>query len=181
MGIQFKSSSRGGGRYLPRGSSAYVVRGLALRASVDADVPYFFAFQSDPEARHMAAFTNKLPNDRKAFEERWERIRQNPANQMRTVLLDDRIVGQVMKYEFEGQPEVSYWIDRPFWGQGIATEALLEYLREFRPRPVGARVSKDNVASRRVLEKCGFKIVGEGKGFASARDAEIEEYVLRLD
>jgi RimJ/RimL family protein N-acetyltransferase len=33
----------------------------------------------------------------------------------------------------------------------------------------------------RVLEKCGFKVVGEGRGFANARGAEIDELVLRLD
>jgi RimJ/RimL family protein N-acetyltransferase len=44
-----------------------------------------------------------------------------------------------------------------------------------------ARVAKDNVASKRVLEKCGFMIVGEDKGFASARGAEIEELILKLD
>ena len=48
-------------------------------------------------------------------------------------------------------------------------------------RPLYARAAKDNIGSRRVLEKCGFVICGEDKGFAHARGAEIEEYVLRLD
>ncbi|HKB46638.1 MAG TPA: GNAT family protein [Ktedonobacterales bacterium] len=47
-------------------------------------------------------------------------------------------------------------------------------------RPLFARAAKDNAASLRVLEKCGFTIVGEGKGFANARGAEVEEFVLRL-
>ena len=47
-------------------------------------------------------------------------------------------------------------------------------------RPMYARVVKDNIASLRVLEKCGFTICGEGKGFAYARGEEVEEFILRL-
>ena len=43
-----------------------------------------------------------------------------------------------------------------------------------------ARVAKDNLGSRRVLEKRGFAIVGEARGFANARGEEIEELVLEL-
>ena len=44
-----------------------------------------------------------------------------------------------------------------------------------------ARVAADNVASRRVLEKCGFQVIGTDRGFAEARSAEIDELVLRLE
>src|SRR5215208_6480328 len=50
-----------------------------------------------------------------------------------------------------------------------------------RSRPLHARVASDNVASRRVLEKCGFRIVATERNVAEARSAEIEELVLRLD
>jgi len=43
-----------------------------------------------------------------------------------------------------------------------------------------ARVAKDNLGSRRVLKKCGFKVIGESKGFANARGEEIEELLLEL-
>jgi RimJ/RimL family protein N-acetyltransferase len=43
-----------------------------------------------------------------------------------------------------------------------------------------ARVAKDNLASRRVLEKCGFTVIGEDKGFANARGQEIDELLLEL-
>jgi RimJ/RimL family protein N-acetyltransferase len=74
---------------------------------------------------------------------------------------------------------VTYWIDRAFWGRGLATAALREFVRE-EPRPLHARVAKDNVGSRRVLEKCGFVLIAEERGFANARGAEIDELVLRL-
>ncbi|MGC5327931.1 GNAT family N-acetyltransferase [Brevibacillus sp. SYSU BS000544] len=47
--------------------------------------------------------------------------------------------------------------------------------------PLYARAVKDNMASIRVLQKCGFKITGTNKGFANARGEEVEEVILRLD
>jgi RimJ/RimL family protein N-acetyltransferase len=44
-----------------------------------------------------------------------------------------------------------------------------------------ARVAHDNVASRRVLEKCGFRVIATERGFAEARSRKIEEDVLRLE
>jgi RimJ/RimL family protein N-acetyltransferase len=48
-------------------------------------------------------------------------------------------------------------------------------------RPLHARAASDNVGSMRVLEKAGFRITGTDRGFARARNAEIEETVFRLD
>jgi RimJ/RimL family protein N-acetyltransferase len=48
-------------------------------------------------------------------------------------------------------------------------------------RPLRARIAYDNVASRRVLEKCGFRVIAHERGFAEARSTEIEEFVLRLE
>ena len=71
-----------------------------------------------------------------------------------------------------------YWLGREFWGKGIATWALTEFLVFEQCRPIYARVAKDNLASLRVLQKCGFVITGEDKGFANARGQETEEYIL---
>jgi RimJ/RimL family protein N-acetyltransferase len=54
------------------------------------------------------------------------------------------------------------------------------FLELFEARPIGARVAKDNVASIRVLEKCGFEVAGENKGFANARGEETEEFIFKL-
>ena len=47
--------------------------------------------------------------------------------------------------------------------------------------PLYARAASDNAASIRVLTKCGFRIAGEGRGFAHGRNEETDEVVLRLD
>ena len=44
-----------------------------------------------------------------------------------------------------------------------------------------AGAASDNAASIRVLTKCGFRVVGEGRGFAHGRNEETDEVVLRLD
>jgi GNAT acetyltransferase-like protein len=76
---------------------------------------------------------------------------------------------------------VTYWIGRSYWGKGIATDALTAFLAVDQSRPLHARVASDNVASRRVLEKCGFRVIATERNVANARSAEIEELVLRLD
>ncbi len=80
----------------------------------------------------------------------------------------------------ENDAEITYWIDRKFWGQGIATTALKFLLKEEQIRPIYGRVAFDNYGSQKVLEKCGFVKIGKDKGFANGRQAEIEEYIYKL-
>src|SRR5262249_35348001 len=81
---------------------------------------------------------------------------------------------------WSGKLEVTYWIGREFWGKGIATKALAVFLSAVNVRPLYARAARDNIASLRVLEKCGFTITGYERGFANARGEEVEEVVLEL-
>ena len=62
----------------------------------------------------------------------------------------------------------------------VATKALAEFLGHVPVRPLYAPAAKDNVASIRVLTKCGFCVTGEERGFANARGSEIQELVLEL-
>ncbi|MFO7635640.1 MAG: GNAT family N-acetyltransferase [Caldilinea sp.] len=154
---------------------------LCLRNVVDEDLSVFYAQQLDADAIHMAAFTAKDPTDQAAFLAHWHRILTDPAVIVRTIRYAGQVAGHVLSYVENGKPEVSYWIGKAYWGQGIATWALAALLADVdRRRPIFARVAKDNLASRRVLEKCGFKIIDEDKGFANARAAEIEELLLEL-
>ena len=156
-------------------------RTVVLREVQSEDLPLFFAYQLDPDANHMAAFTAKDPADRQAFMAKWDRSLASETTAIRTILFEGQVVGSVLKYEASaGHPEVSYWLGKPFWGQGIATAALRVLLLQVTARPIYARVAQDNLGSLRVLEKCGFTIVGEGRGFANARGQEIAEWLLQL-
>ena len=154
---------------------------LSLRAVIDTDLPIFFAQQLDPDANFMAAFTAKDPSNREAFEAHWDKIRAEPTILIRTILCNGAVAGSVLSYEDDGHPEVSYWLGREYWGQGIATWALKEFLWAVNlKRPIYARVAQDNLGSRRVLEKCGFAVIGEARGYANARGMEIPELLLAL-
>ena len=154
---------------------------LGLRNVVNDDLPIFFEYQLDQGANYMAAFTARDPTDQEAFLAHWHRILADKTNIIQTILFNRQVAGSVSSYEEEGKPEVTYWLGKEYWGKGIATRALKEFLAQKNQiRPIYARVAKDNLGSRRVLEKCGFKIIGESKGFANARGEEIEELHLEL-
>ncbi|MFI7015022.1 GNAT family N-acetyltransferase [Streptomyces sp. NPDC050164] len=153
---------------------------VELRQVHDSDLPVFFRQMNDPEALHMAAFAPKDPADRDAFDAHWARIRSS-ADVVRTVLADGDVVGSAAVYGVPGEREVTYWVDRAYWGKGIATAALRALLTEVPERPLYARAASDNAGSLRVLEKCGFRAVATASGYANARGAEIAETVLILE
>ena len=152
---------------------------VILREVEDSDIAIFFEQQRDPEGFRMAGFSATDPTDRDAYMAMWAEIRSSPRTIMRTILFQGQVAGDVLSHEGEpGRPEAGYWLGKEFWGRGIATRALAAFLREMTQRPVYARAAKDNAASLRVLEKCGFTITGEETAFANARGEEIEVYLL---
>jgi RimJ/RimL family protein N-acetyltransferase len=155
---------------------------VVLRDVTEADLPIFFEQQRDPAANQMAAFTAKDPADREAFTAKWAKILGDDTVTKKAVLVNGQVAGSVSAFvaPWSGQLEVTYWLGREYWGRGIATKALTEFLGHLKARPVYARAAKDNTASIRVLAKCGFTISGHDKGFANARGEEVEEVVLRL-
>ena len=153
---------------------------VVLREVHDSDLPVFFRQMNDPEALRMAAFTPKDPADRDAFDAHWKRIRASQ-DVLRTVLVDGDVVGSAAVYGEPGEREVTYWIERAHWGRGVATAALRELVAQVPERPLYARAAADNAGSLRVLQKCGFRVTARASGFANARGAEIDEFVLALD
>ncbi|HEU4928375.1 MAG TPA: GNAT family protein [Candidatus Krumholzibacteria bacterium] len=154
---------------------------LFLRDVIEEDLTLFFDFQLDPDANRMAAFTAGDRTDREAFTAHWKKILADPKTINKTIVCGGRVVGSIGSWEEAGKREVTYWIGTAYWGQGIATRALRTFLeKSCTTRPIYARVAKDNLASRRVLEKCGFRVIGESTGYANARGEEIEELLLEL-
>jgi len=80
----------------------------------------------------------------------------------------------------ENDAEITYWTDRKFWGHGIATTALKDFLKIERIRPIYRRVAFDNYGSQKVLEKCGFVKIGKEKGFANARQTELKNIFINF-
>ena len=87
----------------------------------------------------------------------------------------------------ESRPEFGYWIARPYWGRGIATEAgaaLIANARDtLRLKRLDAGHFTDNPASGRVLAKLGFRPTGVTRSrYSAGRNAEAQcrEFVLEL-
>ena len=156
---------------------------IVLRNVTRSDLPIFFEQQLDSDANRMAAFTAKNPADRDAFMAHWMKILVDATVTVKTILFEEHVVGHVASYTdiSFGKPEVTYWIGKEYWGKGLATSALSEFLRNQQVRPLYARAAKDNIASIRALEKCGFTISGYDKGFANARGEVIEEVIMKLE
>lgn len=128
----------------------------------------------------MAAFLSRDPADNRAFSALWRRIISDSSFLRKTVLFEGEAAGHIVRFLRAGRPEVTYWYGREFWGKGIATAALRAFLLQVPERPLYARAASDNLASLRVLEKCGFLLDSTQKSFAEARGAKIQESVMVL-
>ncbi len=78
-----------------------------------------------------------------------------------------RVIGIISLREINYRSKVAetgFWIGRDFWGKGLATEAVslaLEFgFKELQLHRVNAWTAEENIGSRRVMEKCGFKLEG---------------------
>src|SRR6185503_5116967 len=151
---------------------------VVLREVIEEDLPVFFEHQRDPDANRMAAFPSR---ERAAFDAHWAKILREPTGVIRTILAGGEVAGNVLSFTHDGQREVGYWLGREHYGKGIATRALSAFLAFFRERPLYAHVASHNRASIRVLEKCGFTVVGREDAFATLDGQPVEGIILRLD
>jgi RimJ/RimL family protein N-acetyltransferase len=173
---------------------------VAIRACLlpiqPQDLAALFEQQSDPQACRLAAVK---PRERAAFMTHWSKVLSDPDVIARGIWIDDLLAGNIScfqrgsAYRDLSQPDppaphtparqhyVGYWLGRRHWGRGIATRALTLFLTEVRIRPLHSRVARDNVASLRVLQKCGFIITGYESSDETDRYLACEEALLRLD
>ena len=86
---------------------------------------------------------------------------------------------------YDEEPEIGYWIGEPYWGRGYATEAvraLIDHLfsvTDLEAIATGCRVT--NLASRRVIEKCGFQWTGAALFRVRALGASVPADRFRLE
>ncbi len=160
-------------------SSAIAVR---LRPTRPGDLPALFELDSDPESCRMAG---TKPRTREAFFATWERGLADPGNNPRVIEVGGweergQIVGSIGCFQTEGKDCIGYSVARAHWGRGIASRALAIFLGEEHRRPLHATILGTNAPSRRILEKCGFRLVGLRIGEETERyvAGEIADFVL---
>jgi RimJ/RimL family protein N-acetyltransferase len=108
----------------------------------------------------------------------WSKILVDASVITRAITVGAEAAGYVTSWTSAEERLVGYWLGREHWGRGIATAALARFLDVELTRPLQAHVAKHNVASLRVLEKCGFRVLREQK--AVVRGEEADELVLLL-
>jgi RimJ/RimL family protein N-acetyltransferase len=145
---------------------------VELREIREADIPILFAHQSDPEANAMAAFPAR---DEAKFREHLSRVRADPANIVRAIVIGDVVVGQIGSWNDGDERDVFYWVGREHWGKGYATAALSAFLAIDPMRPLWVHVAEHNIRSQRVAERCGFVFDHV------VQDEDVLERVLRRD
>lgn len=150
---------------------------IRLRPTTPNDLPTLFELQSDAEANEMAG---TKPRTREAFFAAWERNFADPNVNSRVIEVGSTIVGSIARFQVEGQDCIGYWVGREHWGKGIASRALTMFLAEERRRPLHATTASSNAPSRRILQKCGFRLAGVRKGEETDRylAREIADFIL---
>lgn len=153
------------------------MKSILLRDITVSDLPILFEQQRHPESNTMAAVPAR---DREAFDAHWAKIMTNKDIILRAIEVDGQAAGHLVSFLIEDKRQVGYWLGKEFWGKGIATQALTEFLRVVKARPLFAHVAKHNIGSQRVLEKCGFIIISNDT-YIKVGENEVEEFVLKLD
>jgi RimJ/RimL family protein N-acetyltransferase len=151
---------------------------VELREVTEADLPTFYQHQRDELGYRMVGFE---PRDWDAFMAHWSKTMADPDILIRAVVVDGGLAGNMVCFDQDGEREVGYWLGREFWGRGVATAALTQFLDEIIERPLYAVVAVHNVGSIRVLQKCGFVLTEQEPMYSTAGGPVVEEVRLRLD
>lgn len=161
-------------------------RRLALRAPGFADAPRIAALAGDIGVARM---TTRLPHPYTRGHAEAFLARMAATDYRREAVFaieheDEGLIGLAGMHP-TGQfgPEIGYWLGRPYWGRGFATEAaaaLLSWIKvEKRARAVISGHFADNPASGRVLQKVGFLYTGVIEPrFSVARNAVIDTRMM---
>jgi 8-oxo-dGTP diphosphatase len=146
-------------------STAPTGASIALRAPRESDADDIERYISDAEvARRTANIPHPYP---KGGALEWMRA----PGETKFVIVrrkDDALVGVIgLRAREAGVSELGYWIGKPFWGRGYATEAarlaIAHGFARLGRRSIFARVTQpDNVASIRVQEKSGMVLAPDG-------------------
>jgi len=150
---------------------------VRLRPIQPEDLDSMFEMQLDLESNRMAV-TN--PRTAEAFHLHWEKVLADPGITAWAILYGELLAGSISCFPMDGQDHVGYWIDRAYWGMGIASQSLQLLLKEVAKRPLVAVAASSNMASLRVLQRCEFAVEKVRPSAATDRFPECEEVVLVL-
>lgn len=131
------------------------------------------------------------PKITKQFEKKWltnsikEYKKKKPKEYNLAITLNGIHVGNMgtHKIDYENESiEVGYWIGEKYWKNGIATTALKLFIKElnkkFKLKRIVGHAFTFNPASKKVMEKCGFKLEGIGRKVKKGKNKFYDAYQL---
>ena len=154
---------------------------LRLRRPRRADAPRIAKLLNDFDLARMTA-SIPHPYEIEDAEAYLGQVDETPQDRLAMFVIEHPAEGPIgaVGFDSEGQrkTEIGYWIGRPYWGCGFATEATKAALvwasREWKRRHVMARHFSDNPASGEVLCKAGFLYTGDVElGRSRARGEDV--------
>jgi ribosomal-protein-alanine N-acetyltransferase len=149
---------------------------LLFRPHEETDLELFCAMEADHELRRLSG-GDVRPREEKErqFREVW--LPPKPMGLLATVYKPEaRYIGRCGLYPSRGpddavisdEAQLAYYLARPYWGRGLATEAGRAFIQygfdELRLARIVAGANAENIASNRVLQKLGFVRVRSGEG-----------------
>ena len=163
---------------------------LLLRAFTPQDAQRVFEIRSDFEVTRMLVFPAYPPvleHVAAWLGEHAIEWRAGTAYRF-AVVADGRVIGCADVDEIQdGCGELGYWLERDYWGRGLASEAA-GAVHDFATRTLGLRRlvaghAADNPASGRILLRLGFRHVADRSRLYRSRGTEVvrREYVFDAD
>ena len=155
---------------------------IRLRRVEPRDLGLLYEIQAQPDGNDMAG---TKPRPREAFFAAWEKHFTDPGVSGWVIERHAgdaaEIVGSISRFVADGHDSMGYWIAQDHWGKGIASRALTLFLAQETCRPLHATTAKNNAASRKILERCGFECLGFRFGEETERylPRDIADFVLR--
>lgn len=154
-----------------KASNVIETKRIRLRPWRESDAASLFKYASDPDIGARAGWpAHRSPEDSlRTIREVFMNI-HSWAIELRET---GEAIGYIGYYPYglsniligEDDAEVGYWIGKPYWNQGLCTEALQAFTRWcFQKkgfRALWGDYFEDNPASGRVMSKCGFQDTGE--------------------
>lgn len=159
-------------------------RRLTLRLLAQSDAADMARLAGDWDVARMTARIPYPYSEALAVE--WMRTLE-PGEHVRAVIQKGELIGAVgYMPQPDGSAEIGYWIGKPWWGQGYATEAARALVRYCFSAAGYTRLTcahfADNTASERVIRKLGFTPCdGVSPVWCDARQAEVATRWYELD
>ncbi len=157
---------------------------LTFRELTLSDIPRIALLAGDWEVARMTGRISYPYNEAAAVQWIEDLL---PGEMVRAIIIDEQLIG-ICGYAPDEQDktsaEIGYWIGKPFWGHGYATQAgrwLIE--RAFKKNKFNRLTGGhfiDNPASGRVLEKLGFAVIGPCHCWSEARACNVDALIYEL-